>query len=383
MRGRKVVLALAATFLAAAAAPARAHKPSDSYLALDGTAALRTGTWDIALRDLDDVIRLDADGDGAITVDEVDARSTAIGAHALAHLTLTTSAGTCAITAAKLELVEHSDGAYARLPLRIACPPTGSGETPTLDYRLLFDVDPQHRAILRLSTGGKDDTPIVLTARDHARALPLAVAAAPGFTSFVTQGVRHIAAGLDHLLFLLALLLPAVLRREGGLWRPARSIRSVLADVGRIVTAFTLAHSLTLTLAVVGWARMPARLTEPAIAASVVIAALNNLRPLFGRDRWVVAFALGLLHGFGFSSALSDAGLGGSALAATLLGFNLGVELGQLALVALVVPLTFLVRATSFYRRFTLPGGSTAIAALSVIWFIERTADLRLLPWRF
>ncbi|HEX2659282.1 MAG TPA: HupE/UreJ family protein [Polyangia bacterium] len=381
MRARILILAMLATCLAAT--PARAHKPSDSYLLLDGAAvALRTGTWDIALRDLDDVLRLDTDGDGAITVDEVNARSAAIGAYALAHLTLATGTSACAITTVKVEIVEHSDGAYARLPLRIACPAASANEAPTLDYRLLFDVDPQHRAIVRVANGGNHDTPIVLTARDHVRSLPFTVAASPGFASFVAQGARHIAAGLDHLLFLLALLLPAVLRRDAGVWQPASSIRSVLADVGKIVTAFTLAHSLTLTLAVLGWARMPARLTEPAIAASVVIAALNNLRPLFGRDRWVVAFALGLLHGFGFSSALSDAGLGGAALAPTLLGFNLGVELGQLALVALFVPLAFLARATAFYRRFTLPAGSTAIVALAAIWFIERTADLRLLPWR-
>src|SRR5207237_6316148 len=131
-------------------------------------------------------------------------------------------------------------------------------------------------------------------------------------------------------------------------------------DMARVVTAFSVAHSTTLTLAVLGVARMPARLVEPAIAASVAIAAANNLWPLFGRDRWAVAFALGLLHGFGFSSALADGGFSGAGLATALLGFNLGVELGQLALCAAFVPLGFVTRRTAAYRLVGLTGGSCA-----------------------
>ena len=388
-------------------AVAQAHKPSDSYLTLDwrGTApaskdarvpgwsaAVHVGSWDIAIRDLDDVVRLDADGDGAITGDELAGRAAAVREYALSRLSLGMRAGPCVVHAEAVQVVDHSDGEYVRLPLRIACAtgPAGAVEALTLDYRLLFDVDPQHRAIVRVLTASPDERPIVLSAHDHTRVLSQAVtatgdvhsASSPSLVSFVIQGALHIWAGLDHMLFLLALLLPSVLRRESGAWQPARTIRSVLADVGRIVTAFTLAHSVTLTLAALGWARMPSRLTEPAIAASVVIAAINNVRPLFGRDRWVVAFALGLLHGFGFSSALSDGGITGAGLATALLGFNLGVEAGQLVLVAGFVPLAFLARRTGFYRRFTLPAGSAAIVVLAAIWFVERATQIRLLPWR-
>ena len=383
---------LAITVLATRSA--NAHKPSDSYLTLDandmarpsgGNGSVHLGSWDIALRDLDDVLRLDADGDGAITWDELSARAPAVRTYALSRLSLRTETGPCTVTAGATPIVEHSDGAYVRLPLTMACPSATGPTTLTLDYRLLFDIDPQHRAIVRLLSVAGSVRPIVLSAHDHTRTLPLAGAtgaASPGFGSFVLQGARHIGGGIDHLLFLLALLLPAVLVRKAGGWQPAPAIRSVLADVGRIVTAFTLAHSVTLTLAALGWARMPSRLTESAIAASVVIAAINNVRPFFGPDRWVVAFALGLLHGFGFSSALADAGITGTGLATALLGFNLGVEAGQLALVGVFVPLQFLVRRAGFYRRFTLPAGSAAIAALAAIWFVERATDIRLLPWR-
>jgi hypothetical protein len=173
-------------------------------------------------------------------------------------------------------------------------------------------------------------------------------------------------------LFLIALLLPSVLRRGPEGWRPVSAIRPALGDVARIVTAFTAAHSLTLSLAALGLVSVPARLVEPAIAASVALAAANNVRPVFGAERWVVAFALGLLHGFGFSSVLSDAGLAGGALARALVGFNSGVELGQLAIVAVFVPAAFFLRATRAYRRLALVGGSLAITALSVVWIVER-----------
>jgi hypothetical protein len=188
----------------------------------------------------------------------------------------------------------------------------------------------------------------------------------------VRHGVEHILSGLDHVLFLLALLLPAVLRRKQDQTPTATQIRSVLGDVVRVVTAFTIAHSLTLGLAALGVVDMSAEVIEPAIAASVAVAALDNLWPVFGSERFRIAFALGLLHGFGFSSALSDLGLSGASLLRGLFAFNVGVELGQLALVLLFVPLAFVLRHAWFYRLVMVRGGSLAIAALSLVWFYER-----------
>jgi hypothetical protein len=359
---------------ALAVAPAGAHKPSDSALTLRPAAAGGgDGRWDIAVRDLDDVLGLDGDGDGAITWGELRAREPDIRRYALGRLTL----DGCGIEAGRMEIAAHSDGAYASLPLRLGCPE--GARSLSLDYRLLFDLDRQHRGLVRVEgAGGAGERALVLTATDHARGVVLAapVSGAASLATFVAEGVLHIWGGVDHVLFLLALLLPAVLRRPGGRWVPVDALRPALADVGRIVTAFTVAHSLTLSLAALGLVRLPARLTEPAIAASVVLAAANNLRPLFGRDRWVVAFALGLLHGFGFSSVLADAGLAGRGLLASLLGFNLGVELGQLAIVAAFVPPAFLLRRTRAYQRLGLRGGSLAIAAVASVWLVARVLEI-------
>jgi hypothetical protein len=149
----------------------------------------------------------------------------------------------------------------------------------------------------------------------------------------------------------------------------------------KIVTAFTVAHSITLSLAALGYVHLPSRLVESAIAASVVLAAFNNLVPFFAERGWMVAFGFGLLHGFGFANALRDLGLQHGQLAATLFGFNLGVELGQLAIVAVFLPLAYALRGLLFYRRFVLQAGSVAIMLVASTWLAERVLDFKWLPF--
>ena len=149
--------------------------------------------------------------------------------------------------------------------------------------------------------------------------------------------------------------------------------------MAKVVTAFTLAHSVTLTLATLGLVSLPSRLVESAIACSVVLAALNNVWPIVRQRLWLLAFGFGLLHGLGFAGALLDLGLPAHAMVVPLLAFNLGVELGQLAIVALLLPLIFALRETSLYPRLMLRAGSSAIAVLGGLWLVERAFDLRLL----
>jgi hypothetical protein len=160
--------------------------------------------------------------------------------------------------------------------------------------------------------------------------------------------------------------------RKDGRWEPVPRFRQALIDVLKIVTAFTVAHSITLSLSALDVLRLPSRFVEASIAASVVVAALNNIVRVLEEDRWTAAFAFGLLHGFGFSATLMDLGLPRKNLVLTLFGFNVGVEVGQMCVVAAFLPLAFLTRRTRFYRRVGLVGGSVVIAALAGVWFIER-----------
>jgi GNAT superfamily N-acetyltransferase len=128
------------------------------------------------------------------------------------------------------------------------------------------------------------------------------------FGQYLVEGIWHIWIGFDHILFLLSLLLPAVLVHEARRWRGVGRFREALVEVLWVVTAFTLAHSITLSLAALGLIELPSRLVESAIAASVVLAAANNLKPLVEHRRWMVAFGFGLIHGFGFASVLAELG---------------------------------------------------------------------------
>jgi hypothetical protein len=354
-----------------------AHKPSDAYLTLVRDGAAFGGRLDVALRDLEQAVGLDADGDGRITWGELRARAAEVDAYVLGRLELAGAAGPCATRVAGREVDRHSDGAYAVLKLRAACPP--GTRAVRLRYELLFDLDPQHRGLLRLEGAGGARSAIFAADR-RSRTLE-SDAPAPGqdLLEYAGEGVRHIAGGFDHLLFLASLLLPAALRREGRGWAPASALGPPLAEVARVVTAFGAAHSLSLAAAALGLVALPSRVVESAIAASVMAAAANNLAPLWRGRAWRAAFAFGLVHGLGFASVLADLGYGRGSLAGRLLGFNLGVEAGQLAVVALVLPLLYAVRAAPWYRRLALPLLSSAIAALAACWLAERSLDLKLL----
>ncbi len=194
------------------------------------------------------------------------------------------------------------------------------------------------------------------------------------FIEYLHAGIWHIWSGIDHLLFLLSLLLPAVLVRRNDRWEAVPMAAPAFRNIVKVVTAFTLAHSMTLSLAAFEIIRLPARLTESVIAASIIVAALNNIIPRVTEGRWRIAFAFGLLHGFGFASVLSDMGLPQGARLVSLVAFNLGVEVGQLAVVLAVMPIAYLLRATALYRRALMPWGSSAIAALALVWLVQRAS---------
>ena len=408
---------------------AHAHKASDAYLnyRIEGTRV--SEQVDVALRDLDRDLALDTDQDGRITWSELRPLAPALRQWLDQGVGVQVQGQACTPDAAAppLQVDHHSDGAYAVLRRAWQCPePVRSLQ---LDYRLFTQTDPLHRGLARVESGTMRHT-AVLGPQQPTQGFELASAAAPVALGgdFVLQGMHHILEGLDHVLFLCVLLLPAVLvwrpaarasagpadavhptarpwrpAQRGALawpassvmplaragtrnasgaagWAPAPAWRPVVKNLLQVVTAFTLAHSITLTLAVLGWLTLPSRWVESCVAATVLLAALNNLRPVVRDGRWALTFAFGLIHGLAFAGALSDLGLHGMALLRPLLSFNLGIELGQLVIVALFLPLAWRLRASTFYRQAVLKGGSIAVALLAAVWCVERALDLRILP---
>ena len=364
--------------LALACASALAHKPSDSYLALSAEGGKLRGQWDIALRDLEYAIGLDADGDGAITWGELRTRHAEVAAYALARLTLRADGQPCRLEASGHLVDEHSDGAYAVLRFDAPCA-SAPQRRLEIGYRLFADLDPTHRGLVRVEHGAATASAVLGPERPRLEVALGETSRLAQFLDYAREGVWHIWIGIDHVLFLVSLLLPAVLVHSARGWEPAPRFAPAFWDVFRIVTAFTVAHSITLSAAALGLVALPSRLVESVIALSVALAALNNLRPVVLGRRWAVAFGFGLVHGFGFASVLADLGLPRDALLVSLVGFNLGVEAGQLAIVALFLPAAFFARRHWAYRRVVFAGGSAAIALLAAACMAERIFDLKLL----
>ena len=400
------------------AAPAQAHKSSDAYLFFDQQPAATTLRWDIALRDLDVVLALDADANRELTWGEIRAAWPRIDALALASL---------AVPGCRFEVLGHAleqrnDGAYAVLQLSAPCQ---VGPAAVMHYSLFAEIDPTHRGIVRQTVAGAaprlrmlvpalmppalqrtqaqaasaaaapaapaDTASAAVPDAVPAAAAPLAVTAAPPASaaaavdshspSFIGEGVHHILTGYDHLLFLLCLLLPSVLTRQPGppsRWQAVAGWRQAILPVAKTVTLFTLAHSVTLALAALGWVKLSPAFVEPAIAATIMLAAFDNLRPWLLRWRGWVTFGFGMIHGFGFAGVLGELQLPAAQFGWALFQFNLGLEIGQLLLVLAVVPLLFVLRRRSAYVPLVLRAGSSLALLMAGVWLVERSTDWRL-----
>ena len=399
------------------ALPAHAHKASDAYL------QLRTGVdqvelrWDIALRDLDAVLDLDANNDRRLSWGEVKQRLPDIRAYALSHLVL--AQGRCSLTETDPPALEKRvDGNYLVLQLSAHCT---TGAALDLDYRLFREVDPTHRGLLRIDLGADtlptvrslDPTggPVAITLTTPAVAAMATTAAATTpatssgavtpstanvagvagvakvaevapvvLPSIFLDGIHHILIGYDHILFLICLLLPAVLTRRAGGWQPVARWQDAMLPMLAIVTMFTLGHSITLALAGLQWVTLSPRVIEPAIALTIIVAAIDNMVPLLRGKRRIFTFLFGLVHGFGFAGVLAEMDLPVSRFLVALLEFNLGVEAGQLVIVTVALSVLLALRRWRSYSNFVLRGGSAFAIVIALLWFIERVADVKLLP---
>ncbi len=384
MTGTRWAQALVAT-VALWWGPAHAHKNSDATLHWQVQGTLVHQRVDIALRDLDRDLVLDANDDGQLSWGEVRSHWPQIEALLANALTVRANGQACTPEAsAAPQLAEHGDGPHAVLQHTLNCP--APVRQLSVDYRLFQATDAGHRGLMRVSGAIEHSAVLVPGAGPQ----PFGTGLGRSFQGFVAEGVHHIAVGWDHLLFLASLLMVAVWQRSGAsgsgrsgrpaTWEPRPHASAAWGETLRLVTAFTLAHSVTLGLAATGVLAPPSRWVESLIALSVLVAALDNLRPFLPGPRWAMAATFGLVHGFGFAGPLQDMGLRHSELAVALLGFNLGVELGQLALVLLLLPLACAARAAASYRHAVVRPGSTAIAGVSLVWVAERALAVTLWP---
>ena len=345
--------------------PLWAHSDSHSILTIEQiqNSEIRL-TSEISLRDLIDVVALDKNNNGDVNWAELSEQQVVVGDYLKGKIKLSAAESSCVFnenqtTVDLLKGIKLKDsGTYAVFEFMYVC--QGDSQQYSLDFSYFADVNPDHRAMLNIKSENNFHAMIIKQgSQDFSFQNTSAIQT---LVNFSAEGTKHIFEGYDHLAFLLLLLLPLTRLKQ---WK------NILTSAFLIVTSFTLAHSITLILVSTRFLSLPSQLVETTIAASVVlVAVLNILRPEKS-DNWLFAFGFGLIHGFGFAGALNEL-TGGESPLLGLLGFNLGVEIGQLIVVLLVFPiLLFLARREALKKRF-VPICSALVACVGIYWIVQR-----------
>jgi hypothetical protein len=344
-----------------------AHSGSASYIRLTDAEGSFSIALSLDLRDAEYAFGVDGDRDSAITWGELTARRDAFESYVRERVHLRRGNASCDVAFDDLKVDEINGSMYAVAQGTSVC---AGGAAIEVHSDLMFDLDAGHRTLIEWSHQDRATLAVLTSAhREWHGAQESGVLAQ--LAAFALEGMLHIWSGFDHLAFLLILLLPAFMANAGTARGHVRG-KVAWGKLFAIISAFTLAHSITLALAISGVVHAPQRPIEVAIAVSVIIAALTNVVPRARSIGVPTAFAFGLLHGFGFASALEGLGATTSSFAAALAGFNLGVEMGQLAVVAAALPFVLLLRARPMYAARAVPIVSLLVAAIGAVWVWER-----------
>lgn len=347
-----------------------AHEAGTSYLHVAAPRANSEVTmrWELALHDVIWSIDIDADFDNAITARELQEGREQVAAAVRSQISMERGDAVCEVSVGEPAVARRDAQDFLVVPLTALCPNPGLLK---IGGYLFMPGGTGQRVLLRVHRGGEELTGII-SAGDPVWSEPARASAWRDFSRFVGEGLWHVLIGYDHIAFVLLLLLPSVLKPVNGRWRGAERVGDVVRDIVTIVTAFTIAHSATLALAVTDTLRLPVQPIEIAIAASIAVAAAINLLPKLSKLRLPLAFGFGLVHGFGFANVLSEIDAQGSALLPLLAGFNIGVELAQLAIVAVVLPLIYAARTHRWYAGGLMPLGSCALGVAGLVWLVQR-----------
>ncbi len=354
--------------------PAHAHKIADSYLRMQIDGKSIRGEWDIALYDLAKTAGLD---------DQQKNDRPFLKNFALDHLHVSLGGSRCALHPIDPLPSDTLNGNVPDLVFEGECAATIS--KLTIDYSPYLIIDPQYACLAAITSGASTYSGQLSAQKPYFVFEAGTVDKWQQFKDYLHEGIWHIWLGYDHILFLTSLLLSAafVLRKEDHTWQPRDGFTGTFLQVLKIVTAFTLAHSITLSLVIFDIISLPSRFVESTIALSIAIAAANNLRPVLHKRLWLLTFCFGLIHGMGFAGALKELGLPDNARWIALVAFNLGVEIGQVSIVIAVLPLIYRMRHSTVYRHTIFRIISGLIIAIALIWFTQRAFGLTLLKGVF
>lgn len=367
-----------------------AHNLGQSYLYLQVGEDTIGARVELPLTELNRVLELELPTDKKIRREDIEPHIDTIRTYVDEHTALDCNPQTCRLafqnfrflntTFAQFLLLEYDLAGFDTLPSAI-----------DVSFDVILEQLPQHTTMLLIEenwmTGtfqNESEPLMVFQQPDQTRTLDLSSGSIwQGFFSIVSLGIIHILKGIDHVLFLVALLLPSVLRRQQPTgWQSVGKFSTVLVYIIKIATAFTVAHSITLGLATLNIIQVPPRLVESAMAASIGLAAMEIFYPIFRGRAWLIVFLFGLFHGFGFANVLSGLGITNRYTFLSLFGFNLGLVVGQLLIIAVVVPIIYWLSSWQIYPRVVLKASALLLGAISIYWFIERAfaINIRFLP---
>ncbi len=372
------------TLVGLLASPALAHETKQPYLYVFVSESTVDGRVELAVDDVAEVLGLQFDSDDVAIEATLRDSADVLRAYTADHVAIGSEGREWDLELGRVDLFREGPGALAFAVIQYTVTVPAGEVTRVLDITFdpFFDEIGGRDGLLLLTGGWEDgvydrdkESLVTYTPGSRAQSVDLGGRGEwDNFRSGVTLGIDHIKSGPDHILFVLALLLPSVLIfRE--VWRPTKGFGSALWRVLKIATFFTIAHSITFTLAGMEWLPLPpSKLVEAIIAASIAAAALHNLHPIFPNREWMLAFAFGLFHGMGFASLVSSLDVSRTSQLVSLLGRNVGIEIGQVAVILLLFPALYLLRRTATYASF-LTISSIVLSIVALGWMFERVFE--------
>jgi hypothetical protein len=374
----------------AVAQSAFAHRGDQSYVYLDVGEKSLGGRVEFPVNDVKAAFGIDLLLSGDELIQALDEASPTLRAYAAQHFSIGLDGETWPVTFEGAEMLawypKEAQRNYVILPFRVDRKFDSVPRTFAVTFNPFFDEIENRDALLLIGndwqsgvidngegvflryTPGNDTQTVGLDSGAWWKTMGASV----------KLGVDHIKTGPDHILFIFVLLLPSVLMLGAAGWRAAPTFGSALWRILKIATMFTLAHTITFTLAGLGVLPLPpSKFVEAVIAISIAMAALHNLYPLTKNKEWAIAFGFGLFHGMGFASLVEDLDVSRKTQLISLLGRNVGIEIGQVAVIILAFPALFLLRRTSAYRGVFVVG-SVLLSVVSVGWMIERVFEVEL-----
>lgn len=382
---RWLIHVMLALLLLSAFSDAEAHALKENYVYVNVEEDHLSGMFEININDIREKLEIDIDAAGATRLDGLINSAAPVQDYLIDNFKILEEGNELELTFLPPTLFSE-DPDFLRYHFK--APNPEGNQLKFFDSVFLtpdfIKMDRLHRSMLVYEYNrqldldfGAENVPIVFTPDRLTQTIdldnPPTILA---WKDFLWQGVRHILIGYDHILFILVLLLTTVVRLSSNTWIAVDSFRSALWNTLKIVTIFTIAHSITLTLAALDLVKVDPVIVESVIALSIIGIALNNIFPRFSAHSWLLIFLFGLFHGLGFASVMGDLQFRNVLIERILILFNLGVELGQIGIVLLVFPILYWIRRSVFYKPVVINTFSLAAIAVSSIWVAQRTGIL-------